>query len=487
MIQNLQKAKLSEFLKSSTWTVLILDDTTFPIINALFRFTELRRLNITTIFRLENTRENVTASAIYFVHSKNLHSIVSDVIARTYSSYNLNFIDCVSRDGLEMLAGTLSERRLALKVESVWDRHLNFLALDNNVFVVGGGVHEMAAGLFSLFFNLDNEPFIVSGDENVSGDKNVSGDESVAELLYKKMRNNLVRKKDRRPLLILFRRENDVITPLEHNWTYAGLINDVLSLNINTVKYTKDDRPCTYTITPDDTFYATNKYEKFPVVTERIEKEHLNYKKEIGKKNYDIAELNRSNEMIDAHMSICLNLINEISDRGYDEYYEMEQRNASDDQIYKMVEKGTVEDVKRFVCTLLRKGARPEVIEYIMAKRGITQQFVEHVVQRIKIEENTLLKRATNILSKIINVDTSTPLSVYVGEIVAKARKGELRVMGGRKVYYEEVAGVYVFVVGGGCYKEIDSLRRMDRDIVYGCGEILDGRRALERIESGMK
>lgn len=475
MIQNLQKSKLAAFLNTDTWTVLILDDATFPIINTLFRLIELRRFNITTIFKLENDREQVNANAIYFVHSSSISDIVSDVTGKMYSTYNLNFIDSVSRDSLEMLAATLSEKRLALKVESVWDRHLNFLALDNNLFVVNGSNRDMAAGLFSLFFNLDNEPFIVSGDENVS------------ELLYKKMKNNLVKRKDRRPLLIFFKRENDVITPLEHNWTYAGLINDVLSFDINKVVYSKEKDTCTYSITPDDTFYATNKYEKFPLVTERIEKEHMNYKKEIGKKNYNIAELNRANEMIDAHMSICLNLINEISDRGYDEYHEMEQRNASDEQIYKMVEKGSAEDVKRFVCTLLKKGARPEVVQYIMNKRGITQQFVENVVQRIQIEESSLFKRATNILSKIINVETSTPLSAYVGEVVAKAKRGELKAMGNRKVYYEEVSGIYVFVVGGGCYKEIDSLRRMDGGIVYGCDVILNGRMALERIEGGMK
>lgn len=530
-VQALQKKRLSAALHSTTWSVLILDSTTFPLINTLFRMIELRHLNITTVLRIEDVRDRVHAMAVYFVHSSSLPRVVADITGEVYAQYMLNFVDSVERTGLEEMAMALSARGLAHRVVHVWDRHLNFMALDDHLFVVG---RDAVSGLFSLFFTVENVPFIVydHGDKDgrtgtgmdadtytdtyadtytdadtemtggvhtasqsiggthtasqstVHGRSQASSHADVVNRLYNKLRNNAIRKGVRRPLLIIFRRDTDMFTPIEHAWSYAGLMHDVLGMHMNTVQYRRDGRTCTYTATPDDAFFMANKYEAFPVVTERIEKEHLAYKRRrtAGVRTSDVNELARLNEMIDVHMCVCLDIVDRVSECGYDEYRMAERRRMGEEEVYKVIERGDTTSVKRLLCAMIRRGDRPEVVEGVARRAGIDRTYVDRVCAYVQAMQapTTLYRRASDMLSRLVGSEKDTPLSAYVKDVLAQARRGELRVMGNRKVCHEEIDGVYVYVMGGGCYREVESVREMG--VVYGCDEMVDGKTMVERI-----
>ena len=325
-IRQIQKQNLKTLFNKleNNWKILILDDTTFPIISPLFTVQELRESNIATIYMLESKRTAVKTNAFYFI-SKDLSFVLDDMRQDLYLTYNIFSLDSLRRQELERFALESAKTKRASQVHSVFDSFQNFVCLQDNLFTsniensfrkisaanfaenftkkVGENFSEridenftkktgenftkktaektgekIANSLFSVLFQIgENTPKIIYNEKSAAAME-------VAQCLSGRLnsRRELLKSKKsllKRPLLILFDRLDDVLTPIKHVWTYSGLIKDLLPFDDNRVTLPNGKRQ---SLAADDEFWQKQQNEFFPAVAQKIDEEYRLYKNNSG-------------------------------------------------------------------------------------------------------------------------------------------------------------------------------------------------------------
>lgn len=305
-----------------TWKVLIYDRCGQDIISPLLSVKELREMGVTLHLLLHSDRDQIPdVPAIYFVlpTSDNVTRISQDFQNQLYDHFYLNFISPISRHKLEDLASAALRANCVSSVEKVFDQHLNFITLEDDLFVLKhqdkdsisyyainkGDVKdtEMEAimdnivdCLFSVFATLGAVPIIRSPRGNAA--------EMVAEKLDKKLRENIRDSRNslftsdtlsgqfsfQRPLLVVLDRNLDMATPLHHTWTYQALAHDVLKLELNQVTIEEtEEKPShvgakprkkikCFDLNPLDRFWEQHKGSPFPSVAEAVQEELESYR-----------------------------------------------------------------------------------------------------------------------------------------------------------------------------------------------------------------
>lgn len=516
MLRELQKQRIRAFLlaPSSPWKVLVLDSHTQQIISPLMKVNELRECGVTTHFLVTQTRHPISNTpAVYFVRS--IDGITEDVARELYSEYYLNFTTSVGRREIEEMGFRLSERGLGLRIRSVYDQFVDFIALQDDMFTLGmrNSFVEMenpdtwrgvVASLMSVFVTLGEVPFVVTVEDETTM--------QIARMLEAKIRNTrIIKKTAKRPVLLLVGRDYDVTTPVQHVWSYSALMRDLLELDSNKIKLRSKK---VFDLDPQDELWRRNSNEYFPVVVERVEKELLEYKKEMALRSVDertdkkaiqevlekAPELAKRNESVNAHISICSEMVEIIKERAIDDFYKVERGGHTSQELLEVSEKGSDEDILRLAILLLNTKDY-DLIDPLLQKRGIKSGVVEFFRKHKSIRpEKTgtfysqVVSNLMGNVKKLLPVKEQTPVSslaesVY-GDIKSQAYSG-LNVFdptGSRNIYANEISRVVVFSVGGGTYTELKTLKlleeRIEVPIIYGSTEIVNAREFLRQVES---
>lgn len=512
MLRTCQRERVREFLNTKTqspWKVLLLDYRTQDIVSPLLHINELRECNITTHFLLETKRGRIRdAPAIYFVEEteKNIDLIIRDILDDMYLEYHINFSSAIRRPLLERLATALSERGKGLFVRSIFDQYINFVALQENLFILhykntfSDPVDESAIvqSLFGVFLTLGEAPFIVPSKEN-----------QVGERLLRQIKNTKLLKDTRKkPLLILLGRHFDVRSPVEHVWTYSSLIKDLLPFHQNKVFVKVENK--TLHLDPTDDFWMKNSEEYFPVVAERVEKELVDYKKEMAlrcvdeksdKKKIEEAlekapELARKKTTMHIHMSICLALVDIIKKRSIDDFYKIERSSFKKQDLLEISEKGEDEDILRLAISMLRSD-NIGVVETLLQTRKIDSKIlkffkgIESSEQKTGTSYRQVVSNIMGSVKKLLPVSNESPLSKYVENILTSIRNQNTEELGilnpfGFHCFEKEISRVVVFCNGGGTYTELKSLNELGKkfglEMIYGSTEIINSSEFLKQV-----
>lgn len=301
------------------WKFLIYDNIGENIIAPLFTIEDLENLNVTSHLPIHRTRDQVPdVSAVYFVmpSEENIERICQDLATHLYDSYYFNFISPISRSKLEAIADAALMSDSALNVKKVYDQYLNFIALEDDFFIlrekdkhqisyhainrsdatdseVTAVIDQIVEGLFSVLVTMTLIPIIRCPKGGAA--------EVVAERLTKKIRettrdsrNNLFDRNNgksgessvslslQRPLLCLVDRTVDMSTPLHHTWTYQALIHDLLNTELNKVTVIDDGgrkKAQSFDLNPNDKFWRDQRGSPFPQVADAVQRELDDYKR----------------------------------------------------------------------------------------------------------------------------------------------------------------------------------------------------------------
>ncbi|KAK3538026.1 hypothetical protein QTP70_027379 [Hemibagrus guttatus] len=322
---NFNAPPLKNTAAEPVWKVLIYDRFGQDIISPLLSVKELRDMGITLHLLLHSDRDPIPdVPAIYFVMptEENIDRICQDLRNQLYESYYLNFISAISRSKLEDIASAALAANAVNQVTKVFDQYLNFITLEDDMFVLCNQNKEQISylainkpdimdtdmeaimdtivdSLFCFFVTLGAVPIIRCPRGNAA--------EMVAVKLDKKLRENLRDARNslftgdsmgtgqfsfQRPLFVLADRNLDLATPLHHTWTYQALIHDVLDFHLNRVSLEESAgsevspagaRPKkknikSYDLTAADKFWQKHKGSPFPEVAESVQEELDTYR-----------------------------------------------------------------------------------------------------------------------------------------------------------------------------------------------------------------
>lgn len=333
---NLNAPVAKSTVMEPVWKVLIYDRGGQDIISPLLKVGELRDFGITLHLLLHSDRDPIPdVPAVYFVTptEDNVKRIGNDVANGLYESYYLNFVSPVSRKCLEDLAMSCLAANCQSSVTKVFDQYLNFISLEDDMFVLKPVeksatvsyyslnrtdirdtemeelLDSVVDSLFSFFVTMGTVPVIRCPKGNAA--------EMVATKLDKKLRDNLRDSRNslftadagggggggvgaaaaaqmsfQRPLLAILDRCVDLATPLHHTWTYQALVHDVFNLKSNRVEIQESapssdegavggHRPPkakSYDLNPSDKFWQSHKGSPFPALAEAVQDELESYR-----------------------------------------------------------------------------------------------------------------------------------------------------------------------------------------------------------------
>uniref|UniRef100_A0A0K2SYK0 Uncharacterized protein n=1 Tax=Lepeophtheirus salmonis TaxID=72036 RepID=A0A0K2SYK0_LEPSM len=381
---------IQSLLKADDWKVLVYDSSGEDIICPLMKVKDLREFGVTLNAHLKDeSREfvpDVTALYLVLPSSENIQRIIKDLEKGLYDAYKFFFLTPIPRHRLEEFAsGAFAAPNNSIK--SVVDQYLNFISLEENMFILGRQkavkyeslhkidvtdtemdqmIEQMVDGLFSVCVTLCTVPIIRCPKGNAA--------EAVARKLDAKIRQNLSDARNSlfthesgkgqysfcRPVLIILDRQIDLATSLHHTWTYQALAHDVLNYSMNKVTIVekgsgesetsgKKTRGCS--LDPTDTFWNSHKGTPFPQVAEKIQEDLEEYKTredqikkikhELGLDEEDLLtgntekltsamsslpELLEKKRLIDMHTSIATCILDHIKQRRLDVFFELEEK-----------------------------------------------------------------------------------------------------------------------------------------------------------------
>ncbi|EDQ88702.1 uncharacterized protein MONBRDRAFT_32644 [Monosiga brevicollis MX1] len=531
--------------------------------------------------------------AVYFVMptEANIKRICRDCIERRYASYQINFITTVPRPLLEELASTTAEAGVAADVHRVYDMYSNFVALEDEFFSLcpsepdalsygslnaeGASEHqlmsamnEMVDGLFSVFVTLGVVPIIRCSPKNAAF--------QIADRLNSKFRDQLKNSRStmfqdrmsatgsfQRPVLVLLDRQLDMATVLHHTWTYQALVHDILGLESNKVTIMEkakqegqSPKRRDIVLDKDDRFWQRYKGEPFPVVASAIEEELQECtRKEKEIKNLGSAastgaeaeadsgdqtskitaavnslpELLKQRSMLNSHMSLLTSIMDNLSSRKLDEYFQTEEEVMNKKTVsipvldmLKNPEAGTLEDRLRLYIIYLLDGdaseKEREACEAVLAEQGCdlsSLKFLNQLKELLHMQHQpTVLashssgglfsfsKTLSQGASFLQGVKSLMPTSgdLPLTRIVDALMENRTSELVADYPYFDPKRGTtelprhrapfdqaLVFVVGGGNYTEFQNLqdyckRHKERNIIYGVSQLVRPTEHLDQL-----
>ncbi|EQB60563.1 vesicle protein sorting-associated [Vairimorpha apis BRL 01] len=516
MLRDLQKSRILSFLKlhENPWKILIIDDRTQQIISPLIKIKELREMGITSYFLISNKRYKIgNTPAIYFISS--IMDIPKDIYEDLYSEYYIHCVNTIKRKDLEKVAINLSKQGLGLKIKCVYDQFIDFVSLQDDFFSfeIKNSFLEInntdmwrqfVFCLMSIFVTLESIPLIFSTDE-------VS--RNVGKMLSDKIKGtDIIKKQVKRPILILVNRNYDVFTPIQHVWSYSALMNDLLGLESNKIKI-KDK---IYDLDPSDPLWKDNRNEYFPLVVEKVEKALLEYKKEMALRSIDTKsdkkaiqktlekapELAKKNESVNAHISICLEMVDIIKNRNIDEFYKIEKSGYNDEELMSISEKGDQSDILRFALNIINS-KDGDLAEAMLKKRNVKTNIINFFKQfrpKTTIEKSTLSNVVSSIMGnvqKFLPLKEKSPISDLLENVYYSIKSQNyndydvIDPIDGNLLRINDVSCLVVCVLGGCTYQDLKTLKILEEKlkipIIYGGTEVLNSKNFLDQVECLMK
>jgi len=409
---------------NQTWKVLVYDKFCQEVVAPLLKVGGLMKHGVTLHLSLHTERLPVPdVPAVYFVEptEENIKRIGADLAKGLYESCYINFASSVNRSCLQELARGAMQANATNKVQAVFDRYVSFVSLGANLFslnlpaayetihspladeIIQQYIERIVDGVLSVLITTRTLPVIrcppgeaaemvgrrlderirelmktAAGAELFSGDRGSAGATRAAADANSAGR----------PLLCILDRDVDLVTMLNHTWTYQAMAHDVLGMRLNRLNVPVDEsgagvkpKEKCYDVSENDAFWLQHAAEPFPDVATAVGEcidEYNKKRAELGKsgEGADPAEslgpglaqaINMLPEMtdkkrsIDMHTNIATALLNEVKARELDNYYEMEDKfatqslNTSISQLQEIIndkQRGTLADKTRALMVL---------------------------------------------------------------------------------------------------------------------------------------
>jgi len=251
-----------EFFALLQWKVLVYDRKCRDIISPLLNVSKLRKRGVTLHLLLESEREEIPdVPAVYFIEptEENVARLAEDLKKRLYSAVYLNFASKLDRPLMERLAKNAIASNSYSMVTKVVDQYLDFVTLEPSLFTLNQansylsynnpGASEadietyaraVTYGVFSMLATVGSVPVIRCAAGGPA--------EMVARQLNDLISEHLLGNSPfflrgtggstaafHRPLLIIFDRNDDLVTALHHTSSYQALVDDVLPHRLNRV------------------------------------------------------------------------------------------------------------------------------------------------------------------------------------------------------------------------------------------------------------
>eukprot|EP01104_Vermistella_antarctica_P012604 TRINITY_DN3686_c0_g1_i1.p1 TRINITY_DN3686_c0_g1~~TRINITY_DN3686_c0_g1_i1.p1 ORF type:complete len:687 (-),score=208.56 TRINITY_DN3686_c0_g1_i1:32-1867(-) len=351
---------------------------------------DLQRMGVTVYLWLHENRQPIPdVPAVYFVAptADNVRRICQDCSNHLYESYHLNFSSALPDNLMDELASSTLRSNTVSLISKVYDQYLDFLSLEPTFFTpqiadsyIGfndprisdveaeSNIDTVANAIFSVLVTLELVPVIRCQRGGAS--------ELVAEKLDAKLRDHLLNAggssgKGRgslssaiasRPVLLLLDRNVDLNVMMSHPWTYQASVHDLFEMELNRVRVevknldeqgqVKSATLKSFDLDADhDYFWNNHRGSAIPQVFADAHhqlEEWTNKRDELKKLNIDteddgqgldanktkevasfvssLPELRARKKIIDMHTNIATALLEQITKRQLDCYFNVEDR-----------------------------------------------------------------------------------------------------------------------------------------------------------------
>jgi len=403
-----QKVVLSNMLRSSEatsqWKILIFDNRGRTIMSRIFHEASLEKLQVTLFLSIKEKRSHVAdVSAVYFVEptKENFDIIINDAETGVYEFFYLNFTNSISRGDLDYFAEKVAQKELAHKFEKVFDQYTDFISLDPQLFCFDIPdffyratskfasdddqmqlLNSTVDSIFSLCVTMEALPVLCYS-------KGGGASKYVSDALTTKLRagrQSLLPFSPRVPLLLIVERDIDISSVLRHGATYQALVHDIVGIENNKIKFTKEGQTVRHYLDSADEFWMQTKGLILPEVDEKFKEmlEEYGQRKDRMTKNENIEELadkigmitdvNRQKDIVDKHSDILQHQVAQaLKDRDIADFYLVEedllnQVTVSMDNLLSVLDKGSPEDKLRLlIIHYLCKGDGEEHVQLLDA------------------------------------------------------------------------------------------------------------------------
>jgi hypothetical protein len=368
------------------WKVFIFDSHTQDLISPILKVNDLKEEGV-TIYRnisallQEGLEEFADAPIIFFLQPtlKNIQSI-SELFSNSSAQNALfiNFSMQLPRNLLEMLASESVKHGFASRIFQLYDSLVDFTSLEENLFTFNmtksfqslylvnqkekerlKAIEEISQRLFCLFCTTGQVPIIRCSS---AAEKGSLPSAAIARSLMNKIQDHLklgkasiFAKKEKeslfveRPLLLVFDRVQDLITPLKHCWSYNQMIQDAYGAYHSNRITLHDGKKVDL---DSETDYFWRKYSAYPTyeVAAFVDQElgqYLQEKEQISALNVDSSDasalsdapnealkaamekipmLTQKKALIDLHTTLATALIKRVSENKLDAYILVENQ-----------------------------------------------------------------------------------------------------------------------------------------------------------------
>lgn len=290
--------------------VLLVDNYTMPIISMSYTQSQLLQHDVILIEMLENNQNLTTMKhlncVVYIKPIKeSIAMLCQELSSPHYHHYQIFLSNMVSKSDLEKMAQA-DEFEV---INQVMEIFLDYSIVNDNLFTISlpddltAPKHNVtiqeSSSLLSLLLSLKKTPIIKYETTSIESKKLAS------EILYyinSNSNNNLFddlnRKSDMPPVLLLLDRKSDPLTPLVTPWTYQSMIHELIGINRNIVDLKDSNEQLTLSETMDE-FYQESMYLNYGDLTEKFQRYVDEYKKQTKQssienlKTQDLSELKK--------------------------------------------------------------------------------------------------------------------------------------------------------------------------------------------------
>ncbi|KAI5963202.1 VPS45 [Candida pseudojiufengensis] len=273
------------FSNNKSPKVLLLDNITTSFISLCYTQSQLLSNDIILVELIES-QQNLTTmkhlDCIVYINP-NLESIkllLSELRSPHYKKYYVYFNNVIGKNHIESIA----EADEFEVIEKIIELFEDYYILNNELYLLKkptinlpNPVVAEAEGLTSLLLALKKTP-IIKYDSNSIELKRLSSE--ILYIINSNSNNNLFddlnRRSDVPPVLLLLDRKNDIITPLMTPWTYQSMIHEFLTIDKNVVALPDNQ----IVLGDDDPFFNQSLFLNYGDLNDNYQKYFEKYKLE---------------------------------------------------------------------------------------------------------------------------------------------------------------------------------------------------------------
>lgn len=528
MLRQRQVSEIQRLVRGDRfeWTILVLDDAGREVLAPLFTMAELGELGVVQCVLASDQRDPIEeARAVYVLEEtrESIDILLGDLALRKYRDMRLVFTGSISRPLLEALAVGAGRTQESARIKTVHDGLIRLSVLGDRFFSLNirdsfcrkGISEQIIVSLLSLTRHLGAAALFASPTYR-----------ALAEELGGRIKDlGLRQKTKKKTALLLLGRDIDLITPVEHGWTYGALINDVLQFDLNKVTIRENilktgsvlgaeekKETKVFDLNRTDTFWEQCRNEDFPAVAEKIEQELGDYKADLAQRSVDASSskeeiasalgkapaLAQKNKIIHTHMTICLTLVEEIKKQRIDELFGIENDAAKmadvKDELEDLAPKITTEHLLRTCAVLASRFPEEKAyLEALASSNGCSLDVIRFLTQNTDQEEQSRTGSIVGVAASSLlkNIKKMLPRKKRL-PVVAEVENLLANRSDAHEVILEDMApggfsSIHVFMLGGGTFTECRALENLAKErkieITYGATEILTPTAFLARIQ----